>query len=77
MGGGLASPLGRGMALTLPHWVGEWHGYWYGRMARGGQGLSKLSLGLAMSYPSMPCGRAACGRLLPLSTPHAVSLCVW
>jgi hypothetical protein len=28
------------------------------RRARGGQGLPKVSLGLAMPYPSMPCRRA-------------------
>jgi hypothetical protein len=25
----------------------------------------------------LPAGRAACGRLLPLSTPHAVRACLW
>jgi hypothetical protein len=29
-----------------------------------------------MLYPSMSCGWAACGRLLPLWTPHAIRLCV-
>jgi hypothetical protein len=30
----------------------------HGRMARGGHGLPKVSLGPAMSYLSTPCGRA-------------------
>jgi hypothetical protein len=29
-----------------------------------------------MPYPSMSCGWAACGRLLPLWTPHTVRLCL-
>jgi hypothetical protein len=42
-----------------------------GRMARGGHGLPKVSLGPAMPYPSTPCGRATCraGSLQPSSTP--------
>jgi hypothetical protein len=32
------------------------HSQIHGRMARGGHGLPKASLGLAMLYPSMPCG---------------------
>jgi hypothetical protein len=44
-------------------------------MARGGHGLPKVLPGPAMPYPSTPCGRAACGRLLPFWTPHAVRLC--
>jgi hypothetical protein len=30
--------------------------YRHGRMARGGHGLPKVSLGPAMPYPSTPCG---------------------
>jgi hypothetical protein len=41
----------------------------HGRMARGGQGLRKVSLGPAMPNASMPCGR-----LLPPWAPHAVRL---
>jgi hypothetical protein len=63
----------------------------HGRMARGGHGLPKVSSGPAMPDPSMPCGQAtpddrfrvgspagwaACSRLLPLWTPHAVRLCL-
>jgi atrial natriuretic peptide receptor A len=58
----------------------------HGRMARGGHRLPKLLPGPAMPDPSTPCGlecpnllstpcgRAACSRLLPLQTPHAVRL---
>jgi hypothetical protein len=58
------------------------------RMAWGGHGLPKTSLGPAMPYPSSPSGWATpetalqpfqgwatCGRLLPLWTPHVV--CPW
>jgi hypothetical protein len=30
----------------------------HGRMSRGGHGLRKVSPGLAMPYPSTPCGQA-------------------
>jgi hypothetical protein len=54
-----------------------------GRMARGGHGLPKVSLGPAMPDPygrfrgDLPAtGRTACSRLLPVRTPHAVRLCM-
>jgi len=53
----------------------------HGRMARGGHGLSRVSSGPAMPYPftlcgrATPQGRAACGCLLFLWTPHSVR--VW
>jgi hypothetical protein len=54
-------------------------------------GLPIVSPGLTMSDPSKPplkrpysrvrvsppAGRVACGRLLPLSTPHAIRLCIF
>jgi hypothetical protein len=46
-------------------------------MARGGHGLPKLLLLPIMPNPSMPCRRAACGRLLPYWTTHAVRLWFW
>jgi hypothetical protein len=51
----------------------------HGRMARGGHGLSKVSLWPAMPYPFTPCGRitpeTACSLLLFPWTPQAVRLC--
>jgi hypothetical protein len=52
----------------------------HGRIARGGHGLPKV-----LPEPAMPCsfmplgplGQVACGRLLPLWTPHAVHPCLW
>jgi hypothetical protein len=42
----------------------------HGRMARGGHGLPKVSRGLAMPDPSMPCGRATPGgRLMAVFYP--------
>jgi hypothetical protein len=46
----------------------------HGRMARGGHGLCKVSLGFAMPYVSTPCGRPA-AVFYPLKTPYAVRLC--
>jgi hypothetical protein len=61
----------------------------YGRMGRGGHGLPKVSLGLAMPYSSTSCGlatpktalrcdpiagRSTCSRLLHLWPHHAVRL---
>jgi hypothetical protein len=54
-----------------------------GRMAKGGHGIPKVSLGPVMPEPSTPYGRfwggrpaslVACARLLPIWTPHAVRL---
>jgi hypothetical protein len=62
-------------------------GFRHGRMARGGHELHKVLPGSALPYPSTPCGRAtpemafrdgpplrpaACSRLQPLWTPHAL-----
>jgi hypothetical protein len=44
----------------------------HGRMARGGHRLPKVSPGLAMPYPSMPCGRDT--PETPAGTPHAARL---
>jgi hypothetical protein len=54
--------------------------YEHRRMTRGGHGLLKVSPVPTMLYgrfrSGLPAGRAAFGRLLPLWTPHAVSLCL-
>jgi hypothetical protein len=42
------------------------------RTRRGIHGLPKVSCGPAMPNPYIPCGRAACGCLLPPWIPHAV-----
>jgi hypothetical protein len=48
----------------------------HGHMARGGHRIPIALPRPTMPYPSTPCGRAACSRLLPLWTPRAVRLCL-
>jgi hypothetical protein len=67
------NPAANGHPLQYAHVDLYWNNVWecgsqeifgiakklfHGRMARGGHGLPKVSVGPAMPYPSMPCGQA-------------------